>query len=269
MTARGCLAAFVSLVGLAVAAGGTAADASRGTDCDARPVVERFLDAFNRGSLGELDTLFARAGEGWSWYSVSDKAGRRQLEQASNRRDLVPYFAGRHRQHETLRLVGLRDNGGGNFEFELVRRADDLADGKPARRIGKGRVLCEAGKLGVWSLGGRPWPTWFGRCPADAQPLAPADIPRARTTVMWFVRRVLTEIAPETNVRGARTARITLATETVRGGYAKIRCGARTQRRTAVAFVQLPAMAPSASLTSAVFYLSRTPRGWLVWFQIH
>jgi hypothetical protein len=55
----------------------------------------------------------------------------------------------------------------------------------------------------------------------------------------------------------------------VRGGYAKIKCGTATQRRTAVVFVQLPAMAPSASLSSAIFCASRIARGWVVWFQIH
>ncbi len=86
---------------------------------------------------------------------------------------------------------------------------------------------------------------------------------------MWFVRNLLTELGPELDTRGARAVRAELATQTVRGGYAKIRCGATTQRRTAVVFVQLPAMAPSASMSSAVFYTSRTARGWVVWFQIH
>jgi len=130
-------------------------------------------------------------------------------------------------------------------------------------------VICETAKLGVWSLGGWPRPSWFGRCPAGALPLSRADLPAARAPVVWFVRHVLTELSPDTDIRGARVARIALATETVRGGYARIKCGPGTQRRTAVAFVHLPAMAPSASMSSAVFYTSRTARGWVVWFQIH
>ena len=86
---------------------------------------------------------------------------------------------------------------------------------------------------------------------------------------MWFVRNILTEVGPELDIRGARATRAELATRTVRGGYAKIRCGRATQQRTAVVFVQLPAMAPSASMSSAVFYASRTAGGWVVWFQIH
>jgi len=101
--------------------------------CEARPVVDRFVRAFNAGELSELDSLFADVGAGWSWYSVSDRAGQR-LEAAKNRRDLVSYSSRRHLEHETLRIVRFRDNGGGNFEFELVRRADDLAEGRHVRR---------------------------------------------------------------------------------------------------------------------------------------
>jgi hypothetical protein len=69
-------------------------------------------------------------------------------------------------------------------------------------------------------------------------------------------------------VRDAR-ARAALAPQTVRGGYARISCGRIVWRRTAVVFVSLPRMAPSASLSSPVFYAGRTARGWIVWFQIH
>lgn len=79
--------------------------------CEARPVVDRFVRAFNRGDLDELDGLFAQEGEGWSWYSVGDRAGRRALEGAKNRLDLVVYFDSRRRQHESLRLVRFKENG--------------------------------------------------------------------------------------------------------------------------------------------------------------
>lgn len=217
----------------------------------------------------ELDSLFAAEADGWSWYSVGDRAGKRSLGEAKNRLSLIAYFDQRHRRHETLRIVRFTDNGGGNFVFTLVRRADDLSAGQPVKRRGKGTVVCEQGKLGVWSLGGPPEPPWFGRCPVGALPLGRADLPAARAPVLWFVRNVLTGLSPELDIRGARVTQAALATKTVRGGYAKIKCGTATQRRTAVVFVQLPAMAPSASMSSAVFYTSRTARGWIVWFQIH
>lgn len=237
--------------------------------CEARPIVDRFVRAFNRGDLDELDSLFAQESDGWSWYAVGDRAGRRSLVAAKNRLNLIAYFDQRHRQHESLRIVDFNENSGGNFDLALVRRADDLADGRPVRRLGKGRVICENGTLGVWSLGGRPRPAWFGRCPAAPLPLTKSDLPEARAPVMWFVRSLLAEFGPELDVRGARVVRTALATRTVRGGYAKLKCGATTQRRTAVVFVQLPTMAPSASMSSAVFYTSRTANGWVVWYQVH
>ena len=63
--------------------------------------------------------------------------------------------------------------------------------------------------------------------------------------------------------------RAALAPRTERGGYAKIKCGRTVWRRTAVVFVQLPETGWSASLSSPIFYASRTSRGWIVWFQIH
>lgn len=238
--------------------------------CEARPIGDRFVRAFNRGDLDELDRLFAQEGDGWSWYSVGDRAGRRSpLEMAKNRLNLIAYFDQRHRKREALRIVDFNENSGGNFDFRLIRRADDLADGRLVSRLGKGRVICGQGTLGVWTLGGRPRPPWFGRCPAGALPLSRADLPAARAPVMWFVRNLLTEFGPEVDVRGSRVGRVVLATQTVRGGYAKIKCRTATQKRTAVVFVGLPAMAPSASMSSAIFYTSRTARGWVVWFQIH
>lgn len=237
--------------------------------CDARAVVDRFIGAFNSGDLAELDSLFAQETDGWSWYAVGDRAGRRSLAEAKNRLNLIAYFNERHRRHESLRIVNFNENGGGNFDFTVTRRADDLAEGRPVRRLGKGRVICEAATLGVWSLGGRPRPAWFGRCPTGVLPLSEEQLPAARAPVMWFVRNLLTELGPELDIRGARAVLAELAIQTVRGGYAKIKCGATTQRRTAVVSVQLPAMAPSASMSSAVFYTSRTARGWVVWFQIH
>jgi len=123
---------------------------------------------------------------------------------------------------------------------------------------------------GVWRLGGQQAPPWFGVCPSGALPLQRSDLPDARDAVMWFVRAVYPDLnGADVDVRGARAVRTALGTQTVRGAYARIKCGRGMRKRTAVVFVQLPAMAPSASLSSAVFYASRTSRGWVVWFQIH
>ena len=106
-----------------------------------------------------------------------------------------------------------------------------------------------------------------GKCPGRALPVSRADLPSAKTAVLRFVAGPWAK-ATEKDARGAR-ARAALAPQTVRGGYARIKCGRTVWRRTVVVFVRLPRMAPSASLSSPVFYASRTARGWLVWFQIH
>jgi hypothetical protein len=61
---------------------------------EAETLVRRFLDAFNAGDLGALDTLFAREPE-FEWYSTT-APGERFNSLAKNRASLVPYFADRH-----------------------------------------------------------------------------------------------------------------------------------------------------------------------------
>src|SRR5215208_3343377 len=141
--------------------------------CAARPAVDGFLAALNRGDLDAVDDLFARDGEGWVWYFANDRAGRR-LGSAAQRRDtLRAYFATRIQQHETLRLVRYEESENGNFTFVLRRRADDLS---PVLRVGKGWVSCASGKLGVWGIGGAPAPATFGPCPVGALPVGTTDV---------------------------------------------------------------------------------------------
>jgi len=68
--------------------------------------VGRFIDAFNRGDLSQLDQLFAHLGDGFNWYST-DAPGERFNAEASNRDNLMAYFAARHLQHEHLVLNSL------------------------------------------------------------------------------------------------------------------------------------------------------------------
>jgi hypothetical protein len=107
-----------------------------------------------------------------------------------------------------------------------------------------------------------------GNCPTHALPLSARDLPSATAATLRFVAGPWARANPEMDVRGA-SGRAGLAPRNVRGGYARIKCGRTVWRRTAVVFVRLPRMGWSASLSSPVFYASRTSRGWLVWFQIH
>lgn len=137
----------------------------------------------------------------------------------------------------------------------------------------RSRVACAVAAVVLASVAADLAPSASARvpsdkCPAGALPLTRADLPRATAAVLRFVAGPWLKANPGTDVRGA-SARAALAPKTVRGGYARIKCGRTVWRRTAVVFVGLPGMAPSASLSSPVFYASRTARGWLVWFQIH
>jgi hypothetical protein len=233
--------------------------------CDARPVVEEFMSALNRGDLARLDELFARDGEGWNWYYVGDRAGQR-LTPASHLRDsLIAYFASRIAQREHLSLISIDENGNGHFGLLLTRRADDLRDGEAVQRAGKGWVSCSTGKIGVWSLGGAPPPRSFGSCPQGTLPITRTHLGAARLAVLRFVRDTLSEMWPGLDLTTARVTRSTLAVDNAKGYAARIKCGRSVQRRTAIIEMRFPRVDPGERLSSSSFYVSQTRAGWLVW----
>lgn len=253
-------------VGAVVVAGlgaASAAPVASGAECAARPAVDEFVAALNGGDLDRLDELFAPAGEGWVWYFVNDRAGRR-LGSAARRRDtLRSYFAGRIAQHETLRVLRFVESENGNFSFVLQRRADDLRAGRPVERGGKGWVSCASGKIGVWGVGGAPAPATFGPCVRGALPLrGDDDLEPARAAVRRFLRDIYAEHAPSLDVAHARITRAAPAAGNVLGYAARVRCGRAVQRRTIVVEVAFPGVRPAA------FYVSRTRTGWLVWRRV-
>jgi hypothetical protein len=119
-------------------------------------LVLRFIAAYNRGDLRELDEIFAHEPD-FEWYST-DAPGERFTPSANDRPTLVPYFAGRHALGEQLTLRSFRFNGNsgrpyGNFEYGLTRMAEDLP---PAAYYGKGAALCYRNRsdvIFVWSMG--------------------------------------------------------------------------------------------------------------------
>jgi len=130
-----------------------------GASCDelgSRELVTSFISAFNRGDVRRLDSLFAH-GMWWRWYSVSTGPGKRIQKAAYNRQTLIKYFRARHKHHERLQLRSFQFNGHSlgfvNFEYQLLRRADDMKAPVPRAYVGKGAVSCWAGKIAVWSMG--------------------------------------------------------------------------------------------------------------------
>jgi len=138
---------------------------------DVHQVVHRFIDAFNRGDLVELDHLVSD--QLFVWYAT-DAPGERFNAEAKDRSTLIAYFAARHQQHERFALNSLditftNDRAGG-FTFGVTRSADDGLP--PSRYDGKGEVQCATRpiSLAVWAMARQPW------SPIELLPLAAAVI---------------------------------------------------------------------------------------------
>lgn len=138
---------------------GSGSELSRPSLCGARhtkTTVVSFLRDFNRGAPNRLNREIAREPD-FIWYSVSGEPGQRLNEQATDRSSLIPYFKARHAHHEHLSLTSFtfngRHGGYGNFQYRLMRQADDLADGTPVLYVGKGALSCRIGRIAVWSMG--------------------------------------------------------------------------------------------------------------------
>jgi hypothetical protein len=145
---------------IALAAAGTASPSTQSNGC--RPaqttaLVNRFLTAFNRGDRAVLNNQLWGGKLYFNWYAVTTDPGSRIDVQARRRDTLMSYFAARHAAGERLVLTSLKLNGvtaGGyrNFEFHLLRSADDQQDGGVSY-AGKGASSCATGRLITWVMG--------------------------------------------------------------------------------------------------------------------
>ena len=120
-----------------------------------RAVIARFVTAFNAGNRKALNETWVDK-LSFKWYGVTSAPGLRPFQAAVQRSTLLAYFAERHGAHERLQLTKVKVNGVSagaysNFEFELLRSADDLAGGPKLYR-GKGAATCSTGRLLVWSM---------------------------------------------------------------------------------------------------------------------
>lgn len=128
------------------------------TGAEVRQLVNRFVQAFNAGDQPTLQRLWTRSGHGFEWYST-DAPGQRIDPAGRDRASLGAYFAERHGHREALRLTSFQFNGNaasyGNFEYHLVRHADDLS---PTAYVGKGAALCTTmpRTIAVWSMASNP-----------------------------------------------------------------------------------------------------------------
>jgi hypothetical protein len=121
------------------------------TRLEVRALFFGFVDAFNKGDRRKLDRLFAREPE-FGWYSTQ-APGERFNNDAKNRFSLIPYFAERHAMGERFKVRSFQKNTGSNFEYGLLRSADDM---QPTRYYGKGATHCypnQPDTIFVWSMG--------------------------------------------------------------------------------------------------------------------
>lgn len=249
-----------------VAAGASLVEgqADAAASCEARPAVERFFALLAAGDAAAVDALFAQEGEGWAWYAIADPAGQRLGAASKDRGTLASYFAARTERNERMTVVSLDENANGNFGIRVERMADDLRDGKPVVRLGKGWVSCETGKINVFLLGGAPSPRTFGPCPRGALPLT-GDLRASRNSVLRFVQNTFSEMSPALDIRGARVISAKRASGIAEGYSARVQCGREIQRRTVVVLVRLSRIATGEPNASLRFYASRLRSGWLVW----
>jgi hypothetical protein len=120
--------------------------------------VLEFVTAFNAGDRGRLNRVFADAPM-FKWYSVTRTPPYEHFV-AHNKAALLPYFANRHARNEGQAIMHFRYQGisgtrVGNFNYRLLRWADDIVDGRPELYVGKGVVSCTSrgARLMIWSMG--------------------------------------------------------------------------------------------------------------------
>ena len=159
----------------------TSDDPALPESCRPRPVAQlliRFFDAFNYGRQEDLSrSFFISEGPSppdfssvgyrpWSWYSSTQTGEGGKVTRdftTSDQSELLGYFARRHRQGETMRLlkVSLTQTGfldresNVGFVYVVTRKAPDLDPdlGGPAGiAYGKGSLNCENLRIFTWSM---------------------------------------------------------------------------------------------------------------------
>lgn len=144
---------------MALTAAGAATSATPTLRCRAAQttmLVDRFVVAFNEGDRAALNNQIWGGKLYFNWYSVTAAPGTRIDPDARRRDTLMTYFATRHAAGEHLALTNLKLNGVTahayrNFEFRLVRSANDQPGG-PLSYQGKGATSCATGQLITWVM---------------------------------------------------------------------------------------------------------------------
>jgi hypothetical protein len=114
-------------------------------------------------------------------------------------------------------------------------------------------------------------PRVTNRCPADAQPLRPSDLPALRRFGLALAPHGVDQVGSQTI--DYRDARAKASFPTFYTRYVRSVCPAavatRVIARTADVSVSYPRVNWSASLSSSTFLVARTPSGLVGWAQMH
>jgi hypothetical protein len=151
------------LVAVALLTAGAAAHAATpGKLCapaQTTALINRFVMALNAGDRHALNNTIWGGKLYFKWYTVLSEPGLRSHPEAGRRDSLMDYFAARHAAGEQLTLTNVkinsRDIGNRNFEFHLLRSANDLPGGQVPYN-GKGASSCMTGRLTLWLMNVTP-----------------------------------------------------------------------------------------------------------------
>lgn len=118
--------------------------------------LREYFVAFNQGEDDVADEFFDGSTR-FLWYSEIPYREQREPYSAADdprtRSSLPGYLRQRQLAQETLSLVEVQDNGGGNFGFAV----DRMEPGKPTSSIhGKGVIDCGGAKFLMLSIGPGP-----------------------------------------------------------------------------------------------------------------
>jgi hypothetical protein len=129
------------------------ADRQACTESSTRQVVDSFIDAFNKGDIARLDRLLPDF-----LFYATDAPGEFSSSEPRSRSDLIAYITQRHQVHERLNLESFTSSSrSGDFEFEVLRSADDGLT--PTPYGGKGQVFCRTNPhtLYLWAMAREPY----------------------------------------------------------------------------------------------------------------
>jgi hypothetical protein len=106
-----------------------------------------------------------------------------------------------------------------------------------------------------------------GRCPRNTRPLPPNGVAAAAEAALAEAPAIY---GPAKNLKGMRVVQATWAPrdDATRGGYARVKCSRRIQRRTVVVSLDFP-KEKGASLREGILLVSRTANGYEAWAQLH